>query len=90
MNAVHITIKHAFAVFFNRWKIYIMYLELKMGQKRPHVKEMLVIAYLLSKSCVTLQGLQVEGTGIFFCNLPSLEAYLELLDEYGIPEPNHC
>ena len=75
MNAVRITIEHAFAVLCNRWKIMSRFKEFKLGQEHPHAKEMLVVAYLLSNICVCLQGSQVCGTGTFFCNTPSLEEY---------------
>ena len=52
-----------------------------MGQEYPHAIEMLVVAYLISNICVTLQGSQVGGAGTFFCAAPSLEEYLELGDE---------
>ena len=81
MNAVRITIEHAFAVLCNRWKLMSQYEEFKMGVEHPHAKELLVVSYLLSNICVTLQGSQVCGTGTFFCNPPSLEEYLELGDE---------
>ena len=55
--------------------------EFKMGQEYPHAIEMLVVAYLISNICVTLQGSQVGGAGTFFCAAPSLEEYLELGDE---------
>ena len=81
MNAVRITIEHAFAVLGNRWKLMSQYDEFKMNVEHPHAKELLVVAYLLSNICVTLQGSQVCGAGTFFCNPPSLEEYLELGDE---------
>lgn len=72
MNAVRITIEHAFAVLCNRWKIMTHCNEFKFGVEHPHAKELLVVSYLLSNICVTLQGSQVSGTGTFFCNPPSL------------------
>ena len=81
MNALRITIEHAFAVLGNRWKLMSQYDEFKMNVEHPHAKELLVVAYLLSNICVTLQGSQVCGAGTFFCNPPSLEEYLELGDE---------
>ena len=81
MNAIRISIEHAFAVLCNRWKIMTHYDEFKLGLECPHSKELLVVAYLLSNICVTLQGSQVCGAGSFFCQTPSLEEYLELGDE---------
>ena len=81
MNSVRVTIEHAFAVLCNRWKLMSQYEEFKMGVEHPHAKELLVVSYLLSNICVTLQGSQVCGTGTFFCNPPSLEEYLDLSDE---------
>ena len=81
MNAVRITIEHAFAVLCNRWKIMTQYDAFKLDIEHPHAKELLVVSYLLSNVCVTLQGSQVCGTGTFSCNPPSLEEYLELGDE---------
>ena len=81
MNAIRITIEHAFAVLCNRWKIMTQFDAFKLGIEHPHAKELLVVCYLLSNICVTLQGSQVSGTGTFFCNPPSLEEYLDLGDE---------
>ena len=72
MNAVRITIEHAFAVLCNRWEICTQFSEFKMGQEHPHAKEMLVVAYLLSNICVTLQGSQVGGLEHFFVMRPVL------------------
>ena len=81
MNAVQITIEHAFSVLCNCWKLMPQYEEFKMGVEHPHTKELLVVSYLLSNICVMLQGSQVCGTGTFFCNPLSLEEYLDLGDE---------
>ena len=81
MNVVPISIKHAFVVLCNRWKIMTQYQEFKLGIEHPHAKELLMVSYLLSNICVTLQGSQVCGAGTFLCLPPSLEEYLKLDDE---------
>ena len=81
MNAVRIPIEHAFTVVCNRQRICSEYNEMKLGQEHPHAKKLLVVAYLLSNICVTLQGSQVGGASTFFCTPPSLEEYLDLGDE---------
>ena len=56
MNSVYFTIEHAFSVLCNCWQILGHFEELEMGQEHPHEIEMIVIAYLLSKCSVMLQG----------------------------------
>ena len=54
---------------------------MKLGQDHRHAKELLVVVYILSNICVTLQGSQVRGASTFFCTPPSLEEYLESGDQ---------
>ena len=68
MNAIRISIKHAFVVLCNCWKIMTHYDEFKRGLECPHSKELLVVAYLLSNICVTFKGHRYVGRDPFLSN----------------------